>query len=279
MSSIPAQFVQFIDDAAVFPPGNAPLDRAVREHREHQGAEYADLIGGLVISDVRLPELTELIGDTGDADPLAINLVVSGGVGAIEGAVKWASRSPAVRLDVVEFALRDEDDLSRNAQRAIAMLDTLEEELGGATTYVEMPRLDGEPSHSWQAAVEELAAREIPLKFRTGWLDPVSAPTPEELAACIDTALDHELPFKCTAGLHHAIAHDGAHGFLNVLAATVASLDGGDVAGALHETDPAAVSAVVRAEGQRGRRWFRSFGCCAVLEPHEDLVDLGLVGS
>lgn len=278
MSQIPAQFVQFIDDAAVFPPGNVPLDRAVSEHREHRGSQYADLIGGFVISDARLPELTELIGEAGE-QPVAINLVVSGGVGAIEGAVKWASRSPAVRLEVVEFALRDEDDLSRNAQRAIAMLDTLEEELDGATTYVEMPRLDGEPSHSWQAAVEQLAAREIPLKFRTGWLDPVSAPTPEELAACIDTALDNELPFKCTAGLHHAIAHEGAHGFLNVLAATVASLEGGDVAGALRETDPAALSAVARAEGERGRRWFRSFGCCAVLEPHEDLVDLGLIDS
>jgi hypothetical protein len=98
------------------------------------------------------------------------------------------------------------------------------------------------------------------------------------LAACIDAALDHELPFKCTAGLHRAITQDGAHGFLNVLAATVASLEGGDVAGALRETDPEVLTAVTRDEGERGRRWFHSFGCGLVLEAHEDLVELGLMG-
>jgi len=274
VSQIPAQFVQLIDDAAIFPPGNAALDEAVRAYREHRTSEYADLVGGFVTSELRLPELIELVGE---GEPLPINLVVSGGVGAIEGAARWAARAPQVELRALEFALRGEEDLAHNAQRAIAMLDSLEEELGDAATYIEMPRLDGAPSYGWTAAVEELAAREIPLKFRTGWLDPVSAPTPEELAACIDTALDHELPFKCTAGLHHAITHDGAHGFLNVLAATVASLEGGDVAGALRETDAGALADTVRAEGERARRWFRSFGCCAVLEPHDDLVDLGLV--
>ncbi len=271
---MPAQFVQFVDDAAIFPPGNAPLDVAVRDHRENGATEYADLIGGFVVSELRLPELIELIGD--DA-PLPINLVISGGVGAIEGAARWAARSPQVDLRAVEFALRGEEDLAHNAKRAITMLDTLEEELAGAPAYIEMPRLEGAPSYGWTAAVDELAARELPLKFRTGWLDPVSAPTPEELAACIDAALDHELPFKCTAGLHHAIAHDGAHGFLNIIAATVASLDGGDVVDALRETDAQVLGTIAGAEGERARRWFRSFGCCAVLEVHDDLVDLGLV--
>ena len=271
---MPAPFVRFVDDAALFPPGSTALDQAVRDHREHRAAEYADLIGGFVVSELRLPELVDLIGDN---EPLAIDLVVSGGVGAIEGAARWAARSPQVELRTIEFALRGEEDPAHNAMRAIAMLDTLEEELADASTYIEMPRIDGAPSYGWTAAVDELAARELPLKFRTGWLDPVSAPTPEELAACIDTALDHELPFKCTAGLHHAITRDGAHGFLNILAATVASLEGGDVAGALRETDPTVLASVARDEGERGRRWFHSFGCCAVLEPHEELVDLGLL--
>ena len=276
MSVIPASCQRLVDDAAIFPPGNAPLDRALREHREHRNSDYADLIGGFVISELRLPELIDLVGDD---DPVPVNLVISGGVGAIEGAVRWAARSGQVELRAVEFALRDEDDLAHNARRAITMLDSLEDELGDAATYVEMPRVDGAPSFGWSAAVEELAMREIPLKFRTGWLDPVSAPTPAELAACIDIALDHELPFKCTAGLHRAVAGDGAHGFLNVMAATVASLDRADVEATLRETDADALVATVRTDGERARRWFRSFGCCAVLEPHEELVDLGLVES
>jgi len=52
------------------------------------------------------------------------------------------------------------------------------------------------------------------------------------------------VPFKCTAGLHHAVHHtDPAtgfvhHGFLNIVAATARAIVGGDVEGALTEERP-----------------------------------------
>ncbi|HEX7738288.1 MAG TPA: hypothetical protein VF426_01430 [Marmoricola sp.] len=280
MSSLPAQFVHLVDDAAIFPPGNMPLDRAVAAYAEHRRSEYADLIGGFVVSDLRLPELIELLGDADEtAGPMPVNVVVSGGAGAIEGAVRWASRAPALDLRAVEFALRDEDDLAHNAMRALAMFDTVAEELGDAEIYVEPPRVHGEPTYGWTAALDELAAREVMLKFRLGGVDPADVPEAAEVAACIDAALDRELRFKCTAGLHHGVRAPGRHGFLNVMVATVASLDGGDVVAALEETDGADLAESVRQQGERSRRWFRSFGCCDVLEPHEDLVDLGLVNQ
>ena len=73
------------------------------------------------------------------------------------------------------------------------------------------------------------------------------------------------------------------HGFLNVLLATRASLDGGtpdDVAQVLEQTDGAALAERLSAdpdEAARTRRWFTSFGSCSVLEAHEDLVELGLL--
>jgi hypothetical protein len=109
-------------------------------------------------------------------------------------------------------------------------------------------------------------------------------PTPAELAASIAAALDRELSFKCTAGLHHAVRQTDPetglthHGFLNVLAATRACLDGTDTEAAL-----AASEARVLLEGidddtlERTRRWFTGFGSCSVLEPHDDLVELGLI--
>ena len=38
-----------VDDAAVFPPGNAALPDAVAAHREHRAAWYADLVGPLLV--------------------------------------------------------------------------------------------------------------------------------------------------------------------------------------------------------------------------------------
>jgi hypothetical protein len=46
---VPALFDGLVDDAAVFPPGNAPLDRALIGHRRHREAWYAGLVGPLVV--------------------------------------------------------------------------------------------------------------------------------------------------------------------------------------------------------------------------------------
>jgi hypothetical protein len=281
--TIPDYLAHLVDDAAIFPPGNTPLDRAVAEHAVHRAAEYADLVGPFVVSDVKLPDLIEVVGDE---DPLAVSVVVTGGAGAIEPAVRWASRAPQLRLRALEIALRDEGDLPRNAVRVVTALDAVEEELADATAFVEPPRPHGEPGAGWLGALDELAAREVPLKFRTGGTSADAFPTSAELAACIDAALDRELPFKCTAGLHNAVRHRDPetgfehHGFLNVLLATRAILDGDDPVPVLEDTDPA--SRVPQAGEDvlaRTRRWFTSFGSCSVLEPHHDLVELGLLGG
>jgi hypothetical protein len=283
---IPAWLHDLVDDAAIFPPGNVPLDRAVDEHRAHKTSEYAAMVGGFVISDVKLPDLIDVLDDRDVDDPLTVNLVVTGGAGAIEPAVRWASRAPLVRLGALECALRDEDDLARNAQRMGTALDAIEEELADVTVFVEPPRLVDRPTPGWLSALDELALRELPLKFRTGGVTGDSFPTTVELAAALSAALDRELPFKCTAGLHHAVRQTDPetgfthHGFLNVLAATRACLDGGDTVSALEQTGSDAVLHGLDADTlRRTRRWFTSFGSCSILEPHDDLVELGLVAA
>lgn len=262
---------QFIDDAAIFPPGNLPLDEALAAHEAHREAEYADLVGPFIVNDGRFPELCESI-----TEPITINLVVTGGAGAIGGAVTWAERAEGVTLNAVEFALRDEDDLAHNAARVIAACDDLGLD---RPVYIEPPRLRGDqPPTGWLAALDVLAEREIPLKFRLGGVDPDMVPTSAELAAAINAALDRELPFKCTAGLHHAVRDDAGHGFLNVLLATRANLDGEDAVAVLEERDPQALLAKLDPDTmQRTRKWFTSFGSCSILEPHDDLVELGVI--
>src|SRR5438132_1068788 len=81
------------------------------------------------------------------------------------------------------------------------------------------------------AALDEVAAAEHRLKLRTGGLEARAFPASSTLAGWIDAALDRELPFKATAGLHRAVRHradDGFdhHGFLNLLVATRLAFDG-----------------------------------------------------
>ncbi len=281
---LPPEYVGLVDDAAIFPPGNAPLADAVRDFRKHVDTAHAELVGPLVVSDVRLPDLVEILQGADDAVPLPITVVVSGGAGALEPAARWASGSPLMELRGLEIALRDLDDLAGAARRMVAAAD-----LGlDVPVYVELPLASGlAGSHGWLTALDEVAMADLRLKLRTGGATADLFPSGAELAGAIDAALDRELAFKCTAGLHHAVRHRAEetgfehHGFLNVLLATRAALDGDDVPGTLEERDPAALVRRAADLGSetlaRTRRWFMSFGCCGVTDPFDDLVALGLV--
>jgi hypothetical protein len=274
VSTIPGFLVSLVDDAAIFPPGNLPLPEAVAAHLKHREAAYADLVGPFVVSDIRLPDLLEVLDDA--SAPLSVSVVVTGGAGAIEPAVRWATRSGVLDVHALETPLRDEDDLARNAMRVLTAVEQVRGELGDAQVYVEPPRVRGEPSHGWLAALDALAGAELRLKFRTGGVDPDAHPTASELAGCIDAALDRELAFKCTAGLHHALPRGHQHGFLNVLAGTAAAFEGAgrdEVVAVLETTD----LKIQTDAFESARRWFTSFGCCSVSDPLDDLVDLGLV--
>lgn len=299
MSTVPDHLHGLVDDAAVFPPGNAPLEEALRAHLEHRTSSYADLVGPLVAGDRHLAELDRIDSATVQSitpiptdDPLRVSVVVSGGAGALEPAVRWAEAG-TLSLAGLEVAVRDSatGEAAHNARRITTMVDQLRSagELGDdVPVHVEMPRLYGSPpTPDWFGALDEIAAAELRLKLRTGGLDADAFPSPHELAGCIEAALDREMAFKCTAGLHHAVRHWDPqtgfdhHGFLNVLLATKALFDGAsvdDAAGLLAERDADVL--VERATDDTvasARRWFTSFGSCSVVEPLEDLQKLGLV--
>jgi hypothetical protein len=275
---LPEPFRRLVDDAAVFPPGDAPLPEALTAYVGRRDEWYADLVASFVVTDVAIPEVTEAV---------PVSVVVTGGAGAIAGALKLAVKRD-LTVAGLEIALRDPDDLPGNARRVTAAVDAVRGE--GALdedtpVYVELPQT--EASAGWLTAADVVAEGEHRLKFRTGGLEADLFPTPETLAGWIDAALDRETPFKCTAGLHHAIAHRDHetgfphHGFLNVLLATRQAFDGAttaEVATLLADHYPNDLVALARTSDLAGaRRWFVSFGSCSVQEPLDDLVGLGLV--
>lgn len=283
-AQIPSLWSGFVDDAAIFPPGNSPLPEAIAAHLGYRASWYADLVGPLIVKDTDLPSVTE---------PVAVSVVLTGGAGAIAGAAKLASREPRT-LAALEVALRDLDDLAGNARRVVYAVDAALDDgslIDDVPVSVELPAgTSGGSTASWLAAADVVAERGLRLKFRTGGLEEHLFPTPDALASWIAAALDRETPFKCTAGLHNAVRHvDGEtgfthHGFLNVLLATRATLDGAttdEVAGVLGTEDPAALVALVTGHGEASlagaRRWFTSYGSCSIAEPLDDLMTLGLV--
>ena len=270
-----ALFSRLVDDAAVFPPGDLPLDDAVPAHRRHRAASHAHLVGLFVCTDEQLPAVAKLAGD----EPLEVAVVVTGGAGGIESVVGFAGRNDVLEVKALEVRLRDEDDLARNAQRVAAMCASC---VGDEEVFIETG-LEG----GWERALDVVAESGFNAKLRTGGLSADLFPSSAQVASFIAACLDREVSFKCTAGLHNAVRHvadDGFdhHGFLNVLLATRASLDGASVADVAAVLDDRSGPSLARAASMLDsgvRRWFRSFGSCSIDEPVQDLTSLGLMSA
>jgi hypothetical protein len=127
--------------------------------------------------------------------------------------------------------------------------------------------------------LDEVAALGARAKVRCGG---ERVPSIDELAELVRGCRERRLPFKATAGLHHAVRGDGAHGFLNLLAAAVFDEE------ALAEDDPESFRLEEQAfiwrnrlagpvEIEQGRKLFVAFGSCSFFEPVDDLKAIGLM--
>jgi hypothetical protein len=296
-----------VDDAAIFPPGNAPLTRAVTEHRAHRAAWYAPCIGPLLI---RLSDADELHTLTSDGEGLATTLICPPTATAdqIGAAVALLAEGSRVRVVGIEQPLPPDvvsaDPAGRDRARARAEAAAVVRL--GVQVWFETPQdctLDG-TAGDWLDAVQTLGAH---AKYRTGGVRADLFPTEVQVATFILAATTRALPFKLTAGLHHAVRHTAAdtgfehHGVLNVLAATAAAIASAEPGGpgrpgdsAPSEQSTLATLVGLLAERQGSvlatqvaapdapspasvRAAFSSFGCCGVTDPLDDLVGLGLL--
>lgn len=275
--TVPALFRGLLDDAALFPPGNAPMGQAVPAHRAHRAAWYADAVGPFLCGGSRIGELkaqVETRGETrpnaGGSGPLPVVLVLPGGSAQLAPALEAAA---GLELAGVEIAAGD--DLA-------GTLAALERHLPpDVPAAVELPRGRG-----LQDALDRLAGSPYRAKLRTGGVVSDAFPSVEELAAFLAGCAERAVPYKCTAGLHNAVRHTDPrtgfehHGFLNVLlaamsgdaavaAAVLAEQSGKVLADAASELTPNQITFI--------RSSFTAFGTCSVAEPLADLTELGLI--
>jgi hypothetical protein len=270
-----------VDDAAVFPPGNAPLPQAVIEHRGHRQAPYAGAVGPLLVRATEAGTVSALLEP---GERLAVALVVrpGGDPGVLPTAVEQLQRQDRAVVVGVELPVLDPVSLA-----PVAAL--------GIPVWLEIRREELETD------LDAVAAAGAHAKLRTGGLDPDDVPGSDVLADFLRGVSARALRFKLTAGLHHAVRGvDVAsgldqHGVANVLLATAAataeasggpsasspsasSVEPDAVRALLDATDPARLAAGLRAltssDVARTRAAFASFGCCGVTDPLTELSDL-----
>ena len=270
MSSINGLALSLIDDAAVFPPGNASLPHAVTRYYERSETNKQESVGPLLVPASAVDTLRTL------ADPVRVLDVAMIGDTGLEGlvAARDALEHDAwINVQHVELRVPPNGETGESVQ---SLLDAL---AFTVPAYIELPVAEA------RAGLAVLAADGAErAKFRTG---PYEVPSPEHLAAAIGAAVRLRVPFKLTGGLHHALpTHDREsdrqhHGLLNVLAATAAATAGAedtDLAGLLRSDDADGLLDQLRTvDAGVIRRHFTSFGSCTIDEPYQELVRYGVV--
>jgi hypothetical protein len=280
---MPAElFLELFDDASLFPPAALAMTDAVTGHLRHQAAWYRSMCGPFVCADTRIPELSMALTAAGVAE-LDLALVLPGGAASLDSAVDSVFADPRLRLRAVELPIAASTDTLASVSEATAALDKTP--LAGAAAFIEVParQLTAEVARA-------VADRRYLAKVRTGGTTAEAFPDETALSTCIATLVAERLPFKCTAGLHHAVRHRDAgtgfehHGFLNVLLAVATALTSEQIEEVTAELADSAASRVAAKVSELDadtvsavRELFTSFGTCSTDEPITDLVTLGLI--
>lgn len=267
-----ALFRALFDDAAVFPPGLAPLPQAITDHVARQSSSCADLVGPLLLPASAIEDFLRL------QRPQQVDVALIGRPGTdltlVGDALSRLDEDPGVTLTGIEIGW------SPDWHQTLRW---------GASLSIEVPR--GSEQERALSDIQERPDDPNPVqaKFRTGSTPDSPVPTSTELATFIRACVDHDLGFKLTGGLHHAISHTTAEGedqfgFLNVISATRWALAHGaevpEMESLLSQRDPAPILDIItrmsQADASVVRAFFTAYGCCEVMDPIGDLAALGL---
>ncbi len=237
---------RLIDHAALFPPASMSLEDALAEDKLARESAHASVIGRFVVPADLLPVLPD------ERPALSVVVRDSEDIDAVRG---------ALGVEAVELRLKSPRPQPSDLVEIYRALQPL-----GVETYFELV-IDDRWRESVPAAVGSVTAIGGRVKLRCGG---ETVPTIDQVALVIEMCRESGVPFKATAGLHHAVRQEGEHGFLNLLAAATAPA--GTLRAVLAEEDAAALELEPGA-----RQVFTSFGSCDWRTPVGDLEALGLL--
>ncbi len=262
-----AMFTRLIDDAALFPPAEEPMHIAVSGHHDRSMGRHGWVLGRFLCTGSRLAELQQSL-DTDER--MELGLILADRADAMI-AMEVADDDLHFDLTAVELGPRFGDPTHLTETVTIPV-------------YCEVDRDSGLDDQ-----LDRIAAARAEAKLRTGGVVAEAFPPVDEVAAFITACVQRGIGFKCTAGLHNAIAHRDPDtgfdhfGFLNIILATHAAHTDTEVADALRMRDPARVKkeivAISETDTDLVRESFHGFGSCSFSDPLDDLIGLGLVAE
>lgn len=285
-SALDALLEHLVDYAGLFPPAGLAMSDAVRAYATYRDGPRANLLGRFVLPAARLDEFAQSANPVlavGDSWPLSVVVAAPAEAGVVD-AFETAMRGRVVVQNVEGKATTPEQVAAYAGRRR---------------AFVEIP-LDADPD----PFLDVMARHGLSAKARTGGLTNEAFPPAAQVARFLAACVAHGVPFKATAGLHHAVRGDyrltyaeesprGAmFGFLNVFVAAV--LAGGgmpapELVAVLEERAASAFTFTADALSWRGHaaaaaavhdaraKLATSFGSCSFAEPVDDLIALRLL--
>lgn len=215
-----------VDYAGLFPPAGMGMAEAVRQYHAYLTGEDRWALGRFVVPASRLVEFRAAFDEVccGEREPVwGLSVLGSGDLAKDLAAMAELPRG-AVQVECVESK-------AGSAAQAEAALEGL---VGGPVAYVEFAPAEAE---RMLPVLERYAAR---AKIRTGGVTADAIPTVEQVANFLVACARARVPFKATAGLHHAVrgmhaltyepesARAAMHGFANVFLAALLAWRGED---------------------------------------------------
>lgn len=305
-------FAGLIDYAGLFPPASLDMPDAVAQYRASRAGLHAWLLGRFICPASRLEDLAARLTSSMSLgeQPWDVSVILDGDPAQAAALAQAFEKemNPGAAVTMVEARLPAEASDGRSLVEAANLIRPI---VRAATSIspTARPFLEVARSADWEkglkVAVEAIhllrieEMRHIGAKLRCGGSEPSAFPTPAHVARFIVESHAHDLPYKATAGLHHAVRHPDPdldvmqHGFLNLLFASAAAAQGASedqIVAILEETDPAVFEVGTVAMRWRGleagvaavRRLraeqFVGYGSCSFDEPIEDLTAIGLLG-
>jgi hypothetical protein len=288
MNALQTLCYNLVDYAGLFPPATLELSAVVSNYRRYQAEPQQWLLGRLIIPAARLEEFAALYYQQGPTHqrPWSISALLRTEHDITLVTAFNERYTPHLRVEAMEIVLTTPAAIHGLARQLPA----------GISCYVELPA-----EAATQPLIGALNETGLRAKLRTGGVSSIAFPTSERLLHLLATCIEHDVPFKATAGLHHALAgqyrltyaadspRSSMYGFLNLLL-TAAALRSGVALAEAQELLTSSTPPRLSDNGTRimwhNRAWpiselvelrtrgMISFGSCSFDEPCEELEQL-----
>lgn len=316
-----------IDYAGLFPPADLSLDTSLQNYSRYRRSGDAWMLGRFIIPSARLDELEPYRDKLFQKDDPYEFSVLGNGTETVDEfrnhlrelveAIKQFhdSHSDRVITEILEMKLPREAVFVNDNDLLMDIYEETARQMNSSELLPNQVFFEGLFEESWKKEIgliletmeehnrsfESETLQEIGFKLRCGGVEPDMFPSLEQVAFTITKARGHNVPLKCTAGLHHPIRHYSdsvntkMHGFFNVFGGAMLgyahNLSQDDLIKIIKEEDPGHFHftdgefqwddlAIGKHEIAELRDVaLLSFGSCSFDEPREDLRNIGLLDS